>query len=43
MSKEDMKNFVNMADQNDDGDVSFPEFLMSVISDEDLGKENLLQ
>ena len=42
MSKEELRNFVLMADQNDDGDVSFPEFLMSVIPDEELNKDTFL-
>lgn len=42
MSKEELHNFVLMADQNDDGDVSFPEFLMSVIPDEEIAKETFL-
>ena len=39
MSHKELQNFVKLADQNDDGDLTFPEFLASVVTDADLMKE----
>ena len=36
MSDEDLENFMNLADQNSDGQISYQEFLSAVVAQEEL-------
>lgn len=43
MSEEDLDNFMNLADQNSDGQISYQEFLSAVIATEELTSEAQLK
>ena len=40
MSDEDLENFMNLADQNKDGQISYQEFLSAVIAQDELTSDS---
>ena len=40
MSDQDLENFMNLADQNNDGQISYQEFLSAVIAQDELTSDS---